>query len=121
MSEGRSQFVTITCDGPVLTAALVGPSISERDASIIDGDVAAALAKRGAGMKFFVLDMRRVEFMPSAGIGMCINLQRRAKTAGSTPVVYGLTTEIQKIFRMMNLHKVFRIVDDEEALARVIG
>ena len=120
MTEGQSQFVEISQDGPVLTASLIGPSIGERDASIIDTDVTAAIEKGGASVQFFVLDLRRVEFMPSAGIGMCINLQKRAKSAGGTPVVYGLTSEMQKIFKMMNLHKVFKIVDDSAALAKVI-
>lgn len=122
MIEGQSQFVEISHDGPVLTAALVGPSIAERDATIIGHDVSAAIDRcTEGGLKFLVLDMRRVDFMPSAGIGMCLNLQRHAKAAGGTPVVYGLTGEMQKIFRMMNLHKVFRIVDDAKGLAKVIA
>ena len=119
LSGGTPQFVEVTQTGPVLVAGLVGPSVSEREVSIIQSQVTGSM-DAADGFKYLVLDMRRVDFMPSVGIGMRITLQKQAKDRGGSSLLLGLSDDLMKIFKLMNLQRVFKIVKDEDELRKAM-
>jgi len=120
----ESTFVRTDHRGSRLTAKPVGPTLGDREVRVVEQEVVKALeaARTGSGkLKHFVLDMRAIEFMPSVGIGMCINLQRAAKQRGAATILYGMQPELAKVFSMMKLGKLFRFVDDDAALRKIVG
>ena len=47
-----------------------------------------------------VLDMSRVEFVDSSGLGLCITTARELKAISGKLVCFGLNDNVQKLFKM---------------------
>jgi anti-anti-sigma factor len=118
---GSSQFVRLSLQQGVLTAQPVGPAVAEREAGIIDGEVAAAITKAGSGLKAVVLDLTHVAFMSSMGLSVCINTRNRAHAAKAKTVVFGLNDDLLHLFQMVRLDKFFPLVNTPEELAKALG
>ena len=114
-------FVRLATTGGTLTATMVGPSIRERDASIIGAEVTSAIKAASPGLRWLVLDMTAVEFMPSMGLGMCVDLHNRARGAGGRTILTGLNPNMLQIFKLMKLDKLFKIVDDDAKLKKLLA
>jgi anti-anti-sigma factor len=120
-SGGSSQFVRLSQQHGVLTAQPVGPAVAEREAGIIDGEIAAAITQAGASLKAVVLDLTHVTFMSSMGLSVCINTRNRANAAKVKTVVYGLNDDLLHLFRMVRLDKFFPLLTKPEELAKALG
>jgi anti-anti-sigma factor len=118
---GSSQFVRLNQQHGVLTAQPVGPAVAEREAGIIDGEIAAAIAQAGSSLKAVVLDLTHVTFMSSMGLSVCINTRNRANAIKAKTVVYGLNDDLLHLFRMVRLDKFFPLVNRPEELAKALG
>jgi anti-sigma B factor antagonist len=57
-----------------------------------------------------VLDMSQVEFIDSSIIGALVGLLRRVRAAGGDAKLAGVTPEVEMIFEVTRLHRVFRIL-----------
>jgi len=62
-----------------------------------------------------VLDMRQVGFIDSSIIGALVGLLRRARAAGGDVKIAGVTPEVEMIFEVTRLHRVFRILPSVDA------
>lgn len=116
-----AQFVAVTTHDDIVTAAPVGPSIGERESTIINAQVAEALKPLGKSLRALVLDMTKVDYMASVGIGMCVDLHNRAKAAKAPVIVVGLNKNLQQLFTMLKLTRVFTLVDDDVALEKQLS
>lgn len=119
--QGEAQFVNVTVHDDIVTAVPVGPSIGEREASVINQHIAASMTPLGKSLKALVLDMRKVNYMASVGIGMCVDLHNRAKAAGAPAIVVGMNENLMQLFKMLKLTRLFAIVDDEAALEKELA
>lgn len=117
----QSSFVKLAYAGGVLAARLAGPSIGEREATILTRELTAALATAGDRLRVLVLDMRNVRMMASMGLGMCIDARNRANRIGATTVVYGLCPELAQLFRVMKVDRLYRIARNEAELSRMLA
>ncbi len=67
----------------------------------------AELERKGSRI---LLDMSQVEFIDSSIIGALVGLLRRVRAAGGDVKLAGLTPEVEMIFEITRLHRVFRIL-----------
>jgi len=106
--------------GGILTIKPVGPNVGQREAPIIDNDVKPLFAKAGAGLKAVVLDLHDVTFMSSMGLGTCIAIRTAATEAGAKTAITGFRPELEQLFKMMRIHKMFDIQKNDAALDKWI-
>ncbi|SDE56607.1 anti-sigma B factor antagonist [Paracoccus isoporae] len=71
------------------------------------------VAARGPDL---VLDLAAVEFLDSSGLGAVIAL-RKALPDGRRMALRGLTPNVQRVFRLTRMDKVFDILPDAEGSA----
>lgn len=107
----------------MVNARLVGPSIGQREVPIITDLVSAAIADKGAGLEFLVLDLSQVTFMNSMALGMCVDLRNRATKAGGKAkvIIMGMNAELTNLFKMVKFDKLFAIVKDGAELKKLTG
>jgi anti-anti-sigma factor len=120
-SAAESSFLKLAYAGGVLVARLAGPSIGQREATIISRELSTALDAVGDRLRTLVLDMRNVQMMASMGLGMCIDARNRAGRSGAATVVYGLCPELAQLFRVMKVDRLYRIARDEAELSRMLA
>jgi anti-sigma B factor antagonist len=68
-----------------------------------------------------VFDMSRVEFLDSSVIGALVGFMRKARAAGGDVKLAGLTPDIETIFELTRLQKVFQIHDSVDGAVREFG
>lgn len=118
---GEAQFVRVTSHDDIVTAVLVGPSVGEREAGIINEQVADVMTPLGQSLRALVLDMRSVDYMASVGIGMCVDLHNRAKAAKAPAFVMGMNDNLRQLFQMLKLTRLFTLVPDEQRLEKELA
>ncbi len=68
--------------------------------------------------KRLVLDFSAVKFMSSQAIGVLIQLKKAMDSVKGVIVIVGIRPELFKVFKLTNLHKVFKFHDElDKALA----
>lgn len=71
------------------------------------------------GTKHVVIDLSKVEYLDSTGLGVLIGGLKRLREAGGNMALVGPGMRIQRIFEITGLNKIFDIYATEaEALAR---
>jgi anti-anti-sigma factor len=66
-------------------------------------------ATDSAGGERWVLDLRQVEYVGSALLGLLVNLRQRIKSAGGRLVLCGLNDQVSKALQTCSLHNLFTI------------
>jgi anti-anti-sigma factor len=66
-------------------------------------------ATESAGGERWVLDLRQVEYVGSALLGLLVNLRQRIKSAGGRLVLCGLSDHVNKALQTCSLHSLFTI------------
>ena len=79
------------------------------DASQAD-DLRACFAEVERKSFRIVLDMSQVQFVDSSIIGALVGLLRRARAAGGDVKLAAVTPEVEMIFEITRLHRVFQIL-----------
>ena len=106
-------------DGPVVQIKFAGPNIGQRETPIIQEDIGPYLKLKT--IKFLVLDLSAVSFMSSMGLSMFIGARNAAAAVGAQPVLYGLNKDLKSLMAMMKMDKLFKVVDSQADLAKIIG
>ena len=68
-------------------------------------------------VKSLILDLKRVSFMDSSGVGMLIGRYKTMSERGGCVFAAGMTSQTEKLFRMAGLHRIIKIVEDKERVA----
>lgn len=105
----RFLFVDVACDGSIVTAALAGPRIGEREATVVANAVNAKVRDLGTRASCLVLDFSDVQFISSLGLGMCIDVRNTADSYGASTRIVGLSDHLRELFEMMRLNRLFAI------------
>lgn len=69
-------------------------------------------------IKKLILDLKRVTFMDSSGVGMMIGRYRTMKERGGCILAFGLSQQTEKLFKMAGLHRIIKIVEDVEEVTQ---
>jgi len=64
-----------------------------------------------------MLDMRKVEHVSSAGVGVLIRLLSRVRQAGGNLAVYACTRRVETVFRVIYVDAVINLCEAEEEAA----
>jgi anti-anti-sigma factor len=90
------------------TAVLAWTEPTVLDASNAD-ELRARLREVEQRCTRLVLDLSQVEFVDSAVIGVLVGLLRRTRAAGGDAKLAAVHPDIETIFEVTRLHRVFRI------------
>jgi anti-sigma B factor antagonist len=66
----------------------------------------------------FVVDLRGVDFLDSAGVGVLVGLFKHARLRGGRARFCGLTPGVRTVLELIQLDRIFEIFDDAEAAVR---
>ncbi len=76
---------------------------------------------QNAGEKYFVLDLRELSFMDSAGMAVLVSLLKGARTAGGAVTLVKPTNEnALRILLLTKFDRVFRLMDDVQSAVREV-
>jgi anti-sigma B factor antagonist len=107
------QYQSTTKDG--ITLVKVGGSLDVDAAPRLDAKLGAEIS---GGAKKIVLNLSRVDYIASAGLGIIASNNGKIKKQGGEMRLSALPDKIGKIFELLSFHKLFRIFKtDEEAIA----
>ncbi|MEC9157120.1 MAG: STAS domain-containing protein [Planctomycetota bacterium] len=120
-NQVSNPIVTAELSAFVLRIKPAGPNVGQREAPIIDKDVKPLLAAAGGNLKALVLDLSDVTFMSSMGLGTCIALRNEADAVGAKTALCGLRPELESLFKMMRIHKLYQIQKSKAALEKWLG
>lgn len=62
------------------------------------------------GYKHYIIDLARVDYIDSSGLGVLVAIQKRALQKGGGIAVKGLRGVVREVFELTRLTKVFDIV-----------
>jgi len=74
----------------------------------------ALLPLKDGGIKGIALNLTRVPFIDSTGLGILISLMRQVKEQGKQLRLVGLSDEVRSIFEITRLHRVFDLCETVE-------
>lgn len=115
--QRQSSFVTVNFKSGVLTIKPAGPSLGEREVTIISADVRPAMAKCSSKLRAVILDLGEVQIMSSYGLGWCIEVRNAARLINAKTVLFGLHRELLDLIRMMKVERLYTIVHSAGDLA----
>jgi anti-anti-sigma factor len=92
----------------------------------VDADQASSLKEvfaplLGAGGSRVVVCLLGVSYMDSTGLGTLFSLVRQARYEGGDVVVYGLSGQVEELFKVMRLERVVYVVEDEAMAIEKLG
>ncbi len=73
-----------------------------------------------AGTRYFILNIERVDYMDSSGLGQLVSLWTSVRTRGGNLVLLKPSARVRKLLTVTRLHVVFDIFQDEERAAAAI-
>jgi anti-sigma B factor antagonist len=73
------------------------------------------------GARHVVVDLSRVEFLDSTGLGVLVGALKRLRAAGGTLGLVCAHERLLKIFRITALDRVFALYDTVEAATTVVA
>jgi anti-sigma B factor antagonist len=66
------------------------------------------------GCRFFILDIKKVDYMDSSGLGQLVSLWTSVRTRDGNLVLMRPNERIKRLFRVTRLNVVFDVFQDEE-------
>jgi len=115
----KTPLAEVAWDGPIVQIKFAGPNIGQRETPIIQEDIGPYLKLKT--IKFLVMDLTSVSFMSSMGLSMFIGARNSAAAAGAQPVLFGLNKDLKSLMAMMKMDKLFKVVDTQADLAKLLG
>lgn len=94
--------------------------LEELDASNA-GDFKRDMAPVVDGTTKLVLDLSRLRFVDSSGLGAFISCLRRMSARGGDLKLSGLSKQVRAVFELVRMHKVFDIYATSEEAVRGLG
>ena len=119
-SVGNSMFVTPFVEGRRLTLRLRGPSINERESFIITNEASKSIETADDVCSFLVLDMQEISFISSMGIGMLLDLRKRATARKMKIVLANVGDQLNTLLSIVKLEKLLSVCNSERDLKRAL-
>jgi anti-anti-sigma factor len=93
--------------------------VTFRDSTMLDSGVIEAVGLElyalvdEKAVRKIVLDFSTVKFLASQAVGVLITLKKKADAIKGELAICGMREEIMRVFRIMNLMKMFRFFENE--------
>lgn len=95
--------------GPALCVTVLCDSVSDREASIISNETEGLI---DGTFRSLVMDLRHVGVLTSAGIGTLVRTHKAMEGHKGRLVVCSLSEELDELFRLTRLDRLFTIAPD---------
>jgi anti-sigma B factor antagonist len=113
---GASQLLVQTVHDVTVVSFQQRAMLDSANIEAVAADLYVLVEQRA--IRKLVLDFTQVQFLSSQALGMLITLKKKVDANKGEMAICGLKDELQQIFRIMKLEKVFRFYPGEtEALA----
>jgi anti-anti-sigma factor len=66
-----------------------------------------------------LLDLHGVETIDSSGVGWLLSCQKKFRAAGGLLVLHSLSPFVRDVMKILNMHLVFKMADDEASAKRL--
>jgi anti-anti-sigma factor len=120
MPTSPADPVTISIDSGVVMARITASAVEEREATGILNTVKAAIDDAGTDLRFVVLDFEGVDFINSSGLAACVELRNGADAHGAATVVYRAKQDVDAVFKMVKLDRLYVFVHSTDELAQLV-
>jgi anti-sigma B factor antagonist len=67
------------------------------------------------------LDLGRLRFVDSSGLGVFISSLRKLNAKGGDLKLYGMSTHVRAVFELMRMHRIFDILGTKEEAVRAFA
>ena len=112
--------VSISCEDGVVIARVFKAGVGQNDAARVIQQIRVAIESLAERLRYLVIDLSEVDFLPSVGIDLCVNVRNRAHILGADGVIVtGLNDRLERLFTIMKLDAVFTVVQDPSDLDRI--
>ena len=71
--------------------------------------------------KKLLLDFSAVKLLSSSALGLLVTLKKKLDVISGTMVICGMNKELQKVFKITSLDRLFAFADDEESALTAFG
>jgi anti-sigma B factor antagonist len=116
MSE--KQRVIIQPHAEAIIGVICEPRFDDIIVDQMQAEISVAAAKRSAAP--VILDMSKVDYVPSIGLGALVGLSRRLRQDGHRFLLAGLQAQVRTLFTITRLDKLFEIRSNvDDALAHL--
>jgi anti-anti-sigma regulatory factor len=119
--QALSQYVVVERHRLGLYARIVCPSIGQREAPIITGEIVEAIDQTQGLKGNFVIDLTGVNQITSMGLGMCIDVRNRVASAKLKPHLFVTNRTVLDLLRLMKVDKLYTIVHGNDTIAKLLG
>jgi anti-sigma B factor antagonist len=96
--------------GDVAVAAVPVDELDASNAAEFKRDIAPLLEANAR----LVLDLSRLRFVDSSGLGAFISCLRKLNAKGGDLKLYGMSKQVRAVFELVRMHRVFDIVGSKE-------
>ena len=103
----------------IVLAVVECERMDDDNTHVIEAEVSAVAAQ--ADQLPVVLDLSKLEFMPSLSLGTLVNLQRECKKRKQRFILTGLHGAVRSSFAITRLDKLFDICDSVDDALRLVG
>ena len=111
--------LTVTEVDSLSGTAIVAFPVDNLDAGNVK-DFRAAIQKVADAHDTVVLDMQRLTFVDSSGLGALLSCLRTMKGKKGQLLLFGMTKPVRALFELVRMHRIFSIYNSrEEALAEL--
>jgi anti-sigma B factor antagonist len=100
--------------GDVTVAEVPVEELDAANASEFKCDMAPLLEVHGK----LVLDLSKLRFVDSSGLGAFVSCQRTLNAKGGTLKLSGLSKQVRTVFELVRMHRVFAIYPSKEEAVR---
>lgn len=103
--------------GDVAVAAVPVEELDASNAGEFKRDIAPLLEANAK----LVLDLGRLRFVDSSGLGAFISCLRKVNAKGGDLKLSGMSKQVQAVFELVRMHRVFDILGTKEDAVRAFG
>ena len=82
------------------------------------GEFKGTVARMVAGHPKVAIDLGKIGFMDSAGLGAILSVCKTVRAGGGQFSVFGLTEAVRALFYLVRVHRLFEVHEDKESAIR---
>ena len=106
--------MTLEKSGDVFVMVLIGESLDESNATEFKRDVASVLESD----RKLVLDLSKLQFVDSSGLGAILSCLRQLNSAGGDLKLCSIGRPVRALVELVRMHRIFEIFNTREEAIR---
>ena len=116
-AKDNSMQIVVEKVGNVAVTAMPVDELDASNAGEFKRDIASVLETNAK----LVLDLSRLRFVDSSGLGALISCLRKLNAKGGDLKLCGMSKQVRAVFELVRMHRVFDIVGTREEAVRAFG